>query len=567
MALAAATHWEIRASTGSDLNGGGFAGKGHFPTLGAPTVTGSGTGGTVAANTYYTVVTYSYYNGATNFDGPKSAATTTTTTGTTSTLTVTSPAATTGATHYRVWMGTSSAGPWFIQNGTGTAIGTNYARTTTPATSGANPPGVDYSQQDAAQVVIDAATITTTVTTGSATITFTGGTYAPSQNDVGNYVRLNGGTGVTLGYRQIVSVNGNNWVCDAAIQTSGSTQTNLTARMGGALASFSLQTTTTMQASVVANNRIYIKAGTYSETLTTTVSGGSGRGGIYWIGYNTTRDDNPKGANRPLIDGGSARTNCISAGASTNVYAHLRCASATGSCVQSAANVLSLFYNVKASAAGASGFNNSNTNSWRFVHCEAASNTAHGFSSASALNPHINCYSHDNGGAGYDISSSGNQIYVGCVADTNAGNNFEIGSGLAVNCTSYNATASGHGYVMAGGGLFTIAVNCISSADAGTSYLDSGGGGFTLINCHSYGAGTTISGLAETFVPFGALNTSDPQFTDAGNGDFRVGANMKAAGLSVGVNEGLVADGYVDLGAVQRVEPAGGALSRIFTGF
>jgi hypothetical protein len=101
----------------------------------APTVSQITTGGTVAAGTYYFVVTYTNSYGETI----GSAQSTVTTTGTTSTITVTSPAVLTGATGWKAYGGTTNGGPYFAQGGTN-SIGSNLVLTATPTGSGANPP-------------------------------------------------------------------------------------------------------------------------------------------------------------------------------------------------------------------------------------------------------------------------------------------------------------------------------------------------------------------------------------------------------------------------------------------
>lgn len=102
----------------------------------APMPTTATTGGTVAANTYYGVVTYTNAVGETTGSTQLSIVTT----GATSTITIPSPAAPTpAATGWKAYLGTISGGPYYLQ-GSASAIGTNLTLTATPATSGANPP-------------------------------------------------------------------------------------------------------------------------------------------------------------------------------------------------------------------------------------------------------------------------------------------------------------------------------------------------------------------------------------------------------------------------------------------
>lgn len=106
----------------------------------SPVVTPSATGGTVAAGSYYTVIAFVNSTGTSPQSNTSLVATTT---GTTSKLTVTAPGATGNATGYNVYMGTSTFGPFYLQNGaTPIALNTNYVQTTTPLTSGTTAPTV-----------------------------------------------------------------------------------------------------------------------------------------------------------------------------------------------------------------------------------------------------------------------------------------------------------------------------------------------------------------------------------------------------------------------------------------
>lgn len=78
-------------------------------------------------------------------------------------------------------------------------------------------------------------------------------------------------------------------------------------------------------------------------------------------------------------------------------------------------------------------------------------------------------------------------------------------------------------------------------------------------NClHSCTGGTfsptNIADIAEGTI------TSDPSFTNIGSLNFGVGANMKAVGFSPLVLPGTATRSYIDIGAAQREEPAGGGM-------
>jgi hypothetical protein len=94
----------------------------------APVPQTATSGGTIAANTYFVVVTYVNPTGETLASAQASI----TTTGAASTITIPSPAAVADASQYKVYMGTTNGSLWKLQ-GVATNIGTNFLQTTTPA--------------------------------------------------------------------------------------------------------------------------------------------------------------------------------------------------------------------------------------------------------------------------------------------------------------------------------------------------------------------------------------------------------------------------------------------------
>lgn len=136
-------------SSAVDLHYGGqceqtvsTTGTGVLSAPAAPAVATAPTGGTVAAGTYYVEVTYVNANGQTVASGSSSVVTT----GSTSTITITSPASVTGATGWYAYVATTSGGPYYRQQASGspTAIGTAYVLTAPPtAREAAFPPFVN----------------------------------------------------------------------------------------------------------------------------------------------------------------------------------------------------------------------------------------------------------------------------------------------------------------------------------------------------------------------------------------------------------------------------------------
>ncbi len=283
---------EVR-TTGSDSNGGAFRGGAVVAAPSAPSVATSAVGGTVAANTYYLVMTLGDEYGETS----RSAQSTIVTTGTTSTITVTAPAASLLYSKWSVYFGTTSGGPYFPQ-GTELAPDTNRFVVATPPTTGTQAPGVDYSKQDAAQhsytdLVIDAVTNTSLT---SAARPFTTG-------DVGNVLNVTAGTGFTVQRLEITGVTAAGVATvDKSAGTLGST--GGTAAFGGALLSPGIAGSI---AGSVNSQKMWLKSGTYDFSNSSNVAGGRvtfASGGTdnqvsYIRGYQTTRGDET--GTRPIL--------------------------------------------------------------------------------------------------------------------------------------------------------------------------------------------------------------------------------------------------------------------------
>ena len=112
------------------------------PTV-SPTLTTATAGGSLPATTaYYVVYTITTGSGETLIS-PQS--TVTTGAGSTNSITVTSPTTVPNATGYNVYVGTTSGGPYYLQQQgytTNTLFGTNFL-VTVVSTAGANPPSIN----------------------------------------------------------------------------------------------------------------------------------------------------------------------------------------------------------------------------------------------------------------------------------------------------------------------------------------------------------------------------------------------------------------------------------------
>ena len=158
--------------------------------------------------------------------------------------------------------------------------------------------GTDRSQQAAAHATLTTASVVHTTTTD---INVSAGDHTVSAADVGNIIFNTGGSSTAGRYRVVsVDVGNNRWTMDRAVGTAGQT---VAGKFGGAL----LDMITVTNGVWVRGNTVWVRAGTYTRTATTTIGAtsanyeASSRGNRV-IGYNTTRGDTPTGSNRPLID-------------------------------------------------------------------------------------------------------------------------------------------------------------------------------------------------------------------------------------------------------------------------
>jgi hypothetical protein len=213
------------------------------------------------------------------------------------------------------------------------------------------------------------------------------------------------------------------------------------------------------------------------------------------------------------------------------------------------------------------GFYLNSTNQQMCIRCEATtcSGTA-GFElpSAGAL---FYCEAYANTIHGFKFSG-GNGIAIGCISSANTGgstdgfNTSSIGY-AAINCTAYGNGRDG--FNLDGNAHFgSFLSNCLSYGNTGEGFgTDGVKTGVFLLNC---GAGSNTAGNYNvtniTNLSGFATLTGDP-FTNAGSGDFSLdstaseGAACRGAGYPGLMVRGL-STGYVDIGAIQHQDPAGG---------
>lgn len=424
--------------------------------------------------------------------------------------------------------------------------------------------GTDRSQQAAAQVAIDNATITTSIATN--VITFTGG-YSPSSADVGNVVQMLTGTNVTAGFYEITSVvAGTSWTVDRNVVTSGTT-TNATGNMGGCLASPGQAA-----GAKVAGNGVWIKAGTYTISVTTPnvatgiISDSQADGGTgFWEGYQTTRGDlgtapvlqvassgvtsvtvfakSAAGFIRNLTVDGQSKSSIR--GWSVATYGGIACIGLTGMNCTNAAFV------------GAAGN--------YFERCVATGCSVQSTAWFTG-GTHVACVSYGNTTAGYWVNDT--STFVRCISSGNSGassdgwdtRNFPS---TFAHCVSYGNGR--HGFNQTNTALVEW-LNCIAEANGGYGYTGNVTPNTGLLRyCAGY---NNTSGAYDTAVivrVVGFVTLTASPFTNAASGDFSLnttaggGSSCRAAGYP-GVFPNGTTTGYVDIGAAQHADPAALAL-------
>ena len=307
--------------------------------------------------------------------------------------------------------------------------------------------GTDRTGQAAAWATLTASSVLNATTS---IVNVAVGDYTVTAADVGNHLQITGGT-ATAGFYEITAVDtGNNrWTLDRSAGTAGQT---VVGAMGGALASIHKVS----NGVALAKNKIWVKAGTYTRTATTTVSNGSFWGNTYpvfVIGYNTTRGDTPTGANRPVI---SLSTNSSLAGIDITGTAYIAnliidCNGLTSS-IGIDVNNYCFVYNVTVREFTLAGFYNASTNGSAFVECEALGGTSAatcGFgpgTSCGGATEYINCWAHDNACPGFLIGIYGATLN-NCLSTNNTGASSD-GFRTDANCFPFvmrNCIAHGNG--------------------------------------------------------------------------------------------------------------------------
>jgi hypothetical protein len=395
--------------------------------------------------------------------------------------------------------------------------------------------GTDYSQQDSAQL-----TLSDLATDGAGTglSSATGGFTAAM---IGNIIYIKSGTGFTVGWYEITAhTDTNNVTID---RSAGISATGGTGSVGGARA----VPTAAHWTALVAGNIIWM-GGAVTYTLTEGIIGSAGTltNMIKLLGYNSSRGDNPTGANRPTIAAGG---NTFLTG---NYWEMRNIIGTTTNSSGFRANANCLVQNVKAhNTSGTAGRDGMRVEAdTKVLYCEMLCNSTGDAVDTSSRNFFYGCYIHDaaNGFRG----ANDNLKVENCIIDTcTNGSNVTTTPHTYINNIFYNCSTA---ILIAGNNSFTIINNLFDSCTTGvsaSSALDSNYLDYNNWNNN----GTDVSNVTKG----DHATTDDPSFTDAANGDFS--NTLSANAMPKTTFPGGLTDNALVQGAVQPAADGGGGES------
>jgi len=407
--------------------------------------------------------------------------------------------------------------------------------------------GTDYSQQNSPQL----SPSDLAMGSGSTTLTSAAGGFTAAM--IGNVIQITSGTNFTTGFYEITAHTDTNTVTIDSTAASGAGSSGQ-GYVGGALTVL----TDAFLEGLVAGQTVWVKNdGTMTLTGAIQLSrDGTASAYLRLLGYNSTHNEDPpaSGTDRPLIACGSRLfaldnywevknlrfTSTASQACRTDEMGLMENLLVTNQSTGSSTRRLFYF--------GGNGGN--------IINCEgtkSSTNTrVYGIRLCLAGSA-IGVYFHD--------------IYVGvecptdrmmvafCIMDTMALSGAKITSRTGhkfLNNTFYDCATGLSGTtpqrIAIFNNTFSDCTTGISFSSIGTQYLDYN---------NYYNNGTDVNNQNKG----DSALAVDPGFTDAPNGNFTVGANLKATAFP-GAFPGGLSTGYLDTGAVQ-VEAAGGSTSAV----
>lgn len=445
--------------------------------------------------------------------------------------------------------------------------------------SAASPTGgtfsVDYTQQNAAELSL-------TDVASSNTTTFTSATGGFTKAMIGNAIRCTGG-GATSGYYFIVNQTDTNTI---TTDRAGGTIAAGTGKVGGGAATIRrvANSANATGDEAVAGNTVYIYGSgvdlptsddyTATDAQFTPPSGTAADGYFRMIGEN----GRPRLKNTGLMFHNAALTyfDNLYLTASSNANGTLAILNLNGTgCV-----VKNLIINT-ANQAALVGIQGTSANA--IENCEVLSGTTSPTSSASAIGIHLSsafasyvrrCRVHHQRSHGIQYSSTYGAAIDECLVYANVGDGLNLTtSGSGKIHASHNTIDGNQGHGIAVTTFVTamnttLRYNLITNHTQASKYGITISTGSALVNdphITSIGYNWLYNNTANyqnlTQPPTDTVGT-DPQYTDAANGDFSVGTNAKGAIQETWLGQSTPTS-YREPGAVQRQE-AGGSNSMKF---
>jgi hypothetical protein len=439
--------------------------------------------------------------------------------------------------------------------------------------------GTDRTQQNAAHVIFDGATITATTTGASAIITISG--YTVSSADLGNVVRITGGTNFITsngGLYEITAVDttNNRWTLDRNCTTGAGS--GMTGRMGGASASPGRICTRMTEF-----GKLWIKADGVQSITNATIDAALSElrsmataGRLEIEGYDQVRGD--RTGTRPILRVGANSRTLINYSASGNLLI-LRNLELDGN---------------RASFTGGVGIQTGSDNAILIEECHFT-----GFGSFAI-----------NGGVGHPVhvrnsTFTNNSACIGapnvnlneCEFYANPGSQMlQVTGGTIERCLFYENTCSSAVITGSAGIARTaltvrncafedndapcilvsqttehliIAEDCVAigttgyAFDGGAAAVTASAGLLILRNCAGYN--NSSGNVRNAFENTGFLTLTADPFTNTAGNDYSLndtaggGADLQNAGLTPSWPRGLTPDGNpLDVGAWQTAESSGG---------
>ncbi len=401
--------------------------------------------------------------------------------------------------------------------------------------------GTDYSEQNAAQLSLgDFAT----PGAGSTTLTTATGGFTPAMVGNGFHPQASGNW-VENFYCIVAWVSANQVTLDRSPTPAGAGAAG-NGTVGGALATLNKLAT---HADYVPGNTIWIKSGTTLLAPVMFTVNGTTTNMITVEGYNAARGDAPTLASRPLI---TAAGNPLV----TRQYfclQHFRLAGTSVDVTNGQLRLVdySIGNNLKVvNTTGTADRKAIVMAQSQLYGCEVVCTNGKCIAESGGINVH-GCYFHDSK-EGFRMGWYSNVAFT--IFDTMSHYGLYVAGSRAhmiINNTFYNCDCG----IYASGMYGWMVLNNIFSDCATFGVFQNTRQDRNLFDHNAYfNNGTDVN---NTTKGPNSISGTDPQFTDAPNGDFSIGTNLKGKGYP-GAFDGGLSIGSVDMGAVQRIEAAAG---------